>query len=76
MKFRTLDGKTLEAAGLQQLAEVLWESKFDPEPTIEDWMRGSAQRAAIYNGAVISTESPEAHVRDLIKAGYLMPVNE
>ena len=65
MRFKTMDGMLLEAEGFQQLAEALW------NPTIEEWMRGSAKRAAMYNGSVIRTESPTAHVEDLIQAGFI-----
>lgn len=74
MQYRTQDGKLLEAASLRQLAEVLWRNKFDPEPTLAEWMAGSARRAAIFDGSVIRTCSPEAHVEDLIRAGYVTPV--
>ncbi len=76
MKYQTQDGKLLEAESLRQLAEALWQSKFDPEPTLEEWMAGSARRAAIYDGSVIRTCSPEAHVEDLIRAGFVTPVSE
>lgn len=71
MKFRTQDGEVLEAESLRQLAELLWQTKFIPEPTLEDWMRGSAKRAAMWDGSVIRTCSPEAHVEDLISVGFL-----
>lgn len=76
MRYRTQDGELLEAESLRQLAEALWQSKFDPEPTLEGWMAGSARRAALYDGSVIRTSSPEAHVEDLIRAGYVTPVTE
>lgn len=76
MKYRTQTGELLEAASLRQLAELLWQTKFDPEPTLEEWMAGSARRAAIYNGSVIRTSSPEAHVEDLIRSGFVTPVDE
>lgn len=76
MRYRTQDGELLEAVSLRQLAEMLWQTKFDPEPTLEQWMAGSARRAAIYDGSVIRTCSPEAHVEDLIRAGFVTPVTE
>lgn len=76
MQYRTQDGELLEAESLRQLAEILWRSKFDPEPTLEEWMAGSAWRAAMYNGSVIRTCSPEAHVEDLIRVGFITAVNE
>ena len=71
MKVRTQDGEVLEAESLRQLAEILWQTKFIPEPTLEEWMRGSAKRAAMWDGSVIRTCSPEAHVKDLIAVGFL-----
>ena len=71
MKFRTQDGEVLEAESLRQLAEILWQTKFIPEPTLEEWMRGSAKRAAMWDGSVIRTCSPEAHVEVLITTGFL-----
>ncbi|EGW42727.1 MULTISPECIES: hypothetical protein [Bilophila] len=71
MRFKTMDGMQLEAESFQLLAEALWKSTFDPDPTIEEWMRSSAKRAAMYNGSVIRTESPTAHVEDLIQAGFI-----
>lgn len=59
MKFRTQDGEVLEAESLRQLAEILWQTKFIPEPTLEEWMRGSAKRAAMWDGSVIRTCSPK-----------------
>lgn len=74
MKYRAMDGYELEAESLQQLAEKLWQSMLVPDASIEAWMAGSAKRAAIYNGSVISTASVEEHVRDLIRAGFVTPV--
>ena len=71
MKFRTLDGEVLEADSFRHLAEQLWQTKFIPEPTLDEWMRASAKRAAMFNGSVIRTGTPEMHIEDLIKAGFL-----
>lgn len=76
MQYQIQDGKLLEAASLRQLAEVLWRNKFDPEPTLEAWMAGSARRAAIFDGSVIRTCNPEAHVEDLIRAGFITAVSQ
>lgn len=71
MKVRTQVGEVLEASSLRQLAELLWQTKFIPEATIEEWVEGSARRAAQWDGSVLSTSSPEAHVEDLIRKGFL-----
>lgn len=70
-RYITLNGETLEAPSLQGIAEALWQMKLVPEPTLEEWMLGSAIRAKNWNGAVIRTSSPEEHVQDLIEAGFL-----
>lgn len=35
------------------------------------WMRDNTKRAAMWDGNVIRTCSPEAHVEDLIRKGFL-----
>ena len=74
MRYKTLNGKTLEAENLRGIAEALWDLMLVPEPTLEEWMAGSAKRAQMWNGSVIRTSSPEEHVRDLIEAGLLTPL--
>lgn len=71
MHFKTLNGKTFEAKTLKDAAECLWKMMFTPEPTLEAWMQGSAQRAKAWNGSAIRTSSAEEHVEDLIAAGIL-----
>lgn len=76
MKYRTEAGELLEAASLRQLAERLWQTKWEPEPTLEEWMHASARRCAIYDGSVTRTTTPEEHVEDLIRIGVVTPVRE
>lgn len=73
-RYTTLNGKTLEAESLQGIAEALWRLMLVPEPTLEEWMLGSAKRAKDWNGSTIRTTSPEDHVRDLIEAELLTPL--
>jgi hypothetical protein len=73
-RYKTFDGKTLEAGSLRGIAEALRRGKFTPEDTPEAWMAGSAKRAEMWNGSVIRTSSPEDHVWDLIDAGLLKPL--
>ena len=73
-RYRNIDGKTLEADSLQGVAEALWQMMLVPPPTLEEWMEGSARRAANWNGSAVRTSSPEEHVQDLIAAGLLAPL--
>jgi len=75
LRYKTPDGKALEADSLRGLAEALWREMKFPEPSLEEWMQGSARRAKNWNGAIVRTSSPEDHVRDLIEAGILTPLD-
>ena len=74
LRYKTPNGKPVAAESLRGIAEVMWREMLIPEPTLEQWMIGSAQRAKDWNGAIIRTSSPEEHVQDLIDAGILIPV--
>lgn len=76
MKYRAMDGYEVEAEDYQELANKLWNSMFIPDDTIAEWMAGSAKRAAIYNGSQIRTDTVEHHIEDLIKNGFVAPVEE
>lgn len=71
MKYRAMDGYEIEAKDYNELAEKLWQSMFIPDDNIEDWMRNSAKRAAIYNESVIRTDTVEHHIEDLISKGFI-----
>lgn len=73
MRYRSLDGRAYEADSLEALALSLWQTKFMPEPTIKAWMEGSAERARVYSGAEIRTDTPDHHIQDLITHGFLTP---
>lgn len=76
MKFRAMDGYEIEAESNQKLAEKLWQSMFIPDATIDEWMAGSAKRAAIYNGSQIRTDCIDHHIEDLIAAGFISKVED
>jgi hypothetical protein len=72
LRYKTPDGKSIEAESFRGIAEALRREMLIPDPTIEEWMLGSAKRAKNWNGAVVRTTSPEEHVQDLIAAGILV----
>ena len=74
MEFITLNGKTLKAENFQGAAIALWQMMLVPEPTLEEWMAGSAKRALEWDGSIIRTSSPQEHIQDLITAGLLVQV--
>jgi len=76
MRYRSLDGKVFTAGSYRELAEEYWQSQFDPPPTIEEWMAGSAKRARIWNEAEIRTDTVEHHIEDLIANGFIEVVHE
>ncbi len=71
MKYKTLNDKIVEGNSHREVAEALWQLMMTPEPTLEEWMAGSARRAKEWDGSQIRTSSPEEHVEDLISAGFL-----
>lgn len=71
MQYRTLDGARFTASSHAELAEALWHSQFSPPETMQEWMQGSAERAQMWNGAILRTDTPENHVDDLIAFGFL-----
>ncbi len=76
MLYKTLDDKVFEAQDLEDLANQLWQSKFLPEPTIQEWMTGSSARAELYNGAAVRSDTVANHMHDLIAAGFIVPQGE
>ncbi|MDE5831744.1 MAG: hypothetical protein K2H64_01950 [Desulfovibrio sp.] len=76
MKYRCMDGYEIEAKDYRELAVKMWQSMFDPNPTLEEWMEGSAKRAKIYNLSEIRTDTVDHHMEDLIKAGFVSPVTD
>ena len=75
LRYKTPDGKPVEAESLRGLAEALRMEMMIPDPDMEEWMLNSAYRAHMWNGSVIRTSSVEDHVRDLIEAGILTPLD-
>lgn len=71
MKYRTLDGAEFTASSYTELAQALWKSQFVPPPTLEEWMAGSAERAALWNGAALRVDSVDHHIEDMLAAGLI-----
>ena len=71
MQYPTLAGVRLRAISHADLAEARWHSQFSPPETMQEWMQGSAERAQMWNGAILRTDTPENHVDDLIAFGFL-----
>lgn len=68
MKYRTIDGAKFTADSYQDLAEQLWQSQFIPPPTLQEWMKGSAHRAKMWNGSELRTDTVEHHIEDMLAA--------
>ncbi len=71
MRYRYYDGFEFEADSVREIAEKLWQSKFIPEPTIEEWMVGIAKREKMWNGDVLRTSSVEDLVADMFATGRI-----
>ena len=71
MKYRLLDDFEFEAATPLEACETLRGQLMVPEPTIEEWLKGSAFRAKQWSSAMLPTDNPEHHIEDMIAAGLL-----
>lgn len=71
MKFKAPNDIIVEGQNHREVAEALWQLMMVPEPTLKEWMAGSARRALEWDGSVVRTTSPEEHIEDLIASGFL-----
>lgn len=70
--YLTIDGERFFADTAPQLVRMLREASFVPSDNDKEFMREVAERAKLQNHeSNISTDSMEAFVEDLIKAGFL-----
>ena len=74
MRYKVMGDEQLEAESLRQLAEKMWQTKWNSEPTLEAWMEAQARRTLMWDGTVLRTSSPEALIEDLIAAGHIVPL--
>lgn len=74
MEYRTIDGARFTASSYDELAKELWLSQFAPPATIEEWMKGSAERANLWNGTTLRTDSLQHHIEDMLAAGLVEAV--
>lgn len=75
MRYRYDDGYEFEANGPMEIATALWQSKFVPEDTLEEWMAGFANRCKMWDGTILRTDSVENLVNDLLTCGQLVPIS-
>ncbi len=71
MRYHCVDEKVFESGDYEDLARQLWKSQFDPPPTLEEWMRQFADRAVIWNGATLRTDSPAHLIEDALATGIV-----
>lgn len=74
MKYKYYEGFEFEADSPREIAEKLWQSKFIPDETIEEWMEGMAKRAKMWDGADLRTSSIEDMVEDMFATGRITVV--
>jgi hypothetical protein len=71
MRFETIGEDIIEADDLYGIAVALSRLQFEPSASLQEWMEGSAERAYMWNKSVVSTESAEQHILDLVSAGLI-----
>lgn len=68
------DDKTFVASSHIELATLLWQSAFDPQSTLEEWMLAFSNRAYLWNDAVLRTDSADHLISDMLAAGLIVEV--
>lgn len=71
MKFKTLNNKIFEANSYTEVANIMMSLNFSPTDNMDEWLKMSAARVKLWNGAIISTDNPEQHILDMLAAGVL-----
>lgn len=75
MRYRYFDGFEFEANDFMEIATALWQSKFIPDPTLDEWMQGFAKRLEMWDGTVVRTGSVDELVTDLLTTGHLVVIS-
>jgi len=72
MRYEYDDGFQFEADTPEEICAAIRNSmKFQWTDSPEDWMRGHAERCALWDGKDYSAESLDAHVADLLRHGVI-----
>ena len=57
-----------------ELVEMMWQTSFDPNDTMEEYMEEVAKRARMQNGSDVRHDTVDNFVEDLVEAGFLKEV--
>ena len=76
MNYITLDGKNFNAGTPRDLVKKLRAASIFGSESVESYMRETAARCLKYNGSVVRTSSAEEFLEDLLRGGFLLPVDE
>ena len=76
MHYEYADGFRFEADTPESICMAIRNSmKFQSPESLEDWMRGHAERCAMWDGKKYSADSFEAHVADLLRNAVIRPIS-
>jgi len=67
------DGKLFVAENYDDMVEQLWKSRFQPEPTLLEWMASNQNGYRTMDGSlthVLRMDSAQNHLEDLIATGW------
>lgn len=74
MKYKTLDGKFIEAESPTDLVQKLRADSFSPSDDLKDFMAQTSERCYEYNHANIRIDTPAHFVDDMLQCGFLKKV--
>lgn len=73
-KYKTLDGKIVEANSDKQLIEKLREDSFTESTDLKDFMVQTSRRCYEYDKSNIRIDTHENFINDMIKGGFLTKI--
>lgn len=75
MRYKTEDGEVVEATSPSGIVEALRDgSRFASHQSVEEYMEAFAERMFEWNEQQIRCDSPESFVSELVRVGWLRPI--
>jgi hypothetical protein len=71
-----VEGEIIEGADYKGLAVALRDLQFGAKPKLSDWMAEISKRCYMWDRSVVSTDTVEGCVKDLIRCGVLKVVDD
>lgn len=75
-RYRLLGGGEIEGSTPEELIEAMRKISFNPGKVRQEFMDETARACYQYSKSIINVDYPEKFIEDLIKNGFLIPMEE